>query len=217
MRFLANWFVKLTGWIPQLLVFRIKVHYEDKKIQGKRIKGKAIIISNHNALMDFAVMMFVFWRRTLSCAVAEVVYQKNFLLPPFLGALGCVRVDRGAHDFSFLTKLESVLDKGGVVEIYPESRIPDRDEERPVEFKPSYIPLALESGAPIIPVYNNGNAFSRKRAEVVIGKPIYVAELYDPSLSEKENISNINQYVRSKVIELGKKLEGKEEKETAVL
>ena len=145
------------------------------------------------------------------------MYQRNFLLPPFLGALGCVRVDRGSHDFTFLTKLESVLDKGGVVEIYPESRIPDKNEERPLEFKPSYIPLALESGAPIIPIYNNGNAFSRKRAEVVIGKPIHVGELYDPSLSEKENISKINQYVRSKVIELGKKLEEKEEKEKAVL
>ena len=71
----CNWFIKLTAWIPQLLVFRIKVHYEDKKVQGKRIKGKAIIVSNHNCIMDFAVLMFVFWRRTLRCAVAEVMYH----------------------------------------------------------------------------------------------------------------------------------------------
>ena len=213
----CNWFIKLTAWIPQLLVFRIKVHYEDKKVQGKRIKGKAIIVSNHNCIMDFAVLMFVFWRRTLRCAVAEVMYHKNFFMTLLLKLLGCVKVERAEHDFSFLTKLERILDKGGVVEIYPESRLPRKGEERPLEFKPSYVALALESGAPIIPVYNNAKPFSKERERVIIGKPIYVGELYDSSLSERENINNINSYVRSKIIELGKELERQEKEETSVL
>ena len=29
-----NWFVKLTGWPVQLLCFRTKVLYEDRKVQG---------------------------------------------------------------------------------------------------------------------------------------------------------------------------------------
>ncbi len=216
MLFFCNWFVKLTGWIPQLLVFRTKVHYEDRSVQDKRIKGKAIIVSNHNYLMDFAVLMFVFWRRTLRCAVAEIMYQKNFLMTFLLHALGCVRVERGAYDFSFLTRLKKILDKGGVVEIYPESRLPNDGEARPLEFKPSYVYLALESGAPIIPIYNNAKPFSRERERVIIGKPIYVEELYDAALSEKENIDHINMYVRSKVIELGKELERQEAKETRI-
>ena len=80
MLFICNWFIKLTGWIPQLLIFRTKVYYEDRSVQDKRIKGKAIVVSNHNYLMDFAVLMFVFWRRTLRCAVAEIMYGKNFLM-----------------------------------------------------------------------------------------------------------------------------------------
>ena len=77
--------------------------------------------------------------------------------------------------------------------------------------------LALESGAPIIPVYNNAKPFSKERERVIIGKPIYVGELYDSSLSERENINNINAYVRSKIIELGKELERQEKEETSVL
>lgn len=210
MIFFFNWFVKITGWIPQLLLFRIKVHYEDKTVQNKRIRGKAIVVANHNHIMDFAIMLFVFWRRTLRCATAEIMYRKNFLLTLFIKALGCVRVERNEHNFSFLTKLEKVLDKGGVVEIYPEARLPEAHEARPLEFKPSYVYLALESGAPIIPVYSTSNFFSKKRKHVIIGKAIRVQELYDNTLSEKENINNINIFVRSKIIELEKQLKKKQ-------
>lgn len=205
--FIFQWFVRITGFIPQLIIFRIKTHYEDKKIQRRHIRGKAIVVSNHNYLLDFGVMLFVFWTRTLRCAVAEVMYQKNFLMTMLLKLLGCVRVDRDSYDFSFLDRMKRVLDRGGVVEIYPESRLPEKGEVRPLEFKPSYVHLALDSGAPIIPVYNNAKLFSKERLEVVIGKPIDPMELYDSKLSEKENVNNINQYVRSKIIELGKQLE----------
>lgn len=211
MAFFFNWFIKITGWIPQLILFRTKLYYEDKQIQDTRIKGKAIIVSNHHSVMDFAVLLFVFWRRTLRCAAAEILYQKNVLLTILLKALGCIKVDRNEHDFAFLSRLKKVLDKGGVVEIYPESRIPQPGETAPLEFKPSYVYLALESGAPIIPVYSNGKPFAKQRERLVIGKAICVEDLYDTTLSEKENIRNINTYVRSKIIELGKKLEQKTE------
>ena len=207
--FLFNWFVKITGWIPQLFVFRIKVYYEDKTV-SKRIKGKAIIISNHNYLLDFGLLLFVFWRRTLRCAVAEIMYTKNVFMTLLLKLLGCIKVDRNSHDFTFLDKCKKVLDKGGVVEIYPEGRLPDKDDERPLPFNTGYVHLALESGAPIIPVYNNAKHLSRERDKVIIGKPINVSELYDTSLSEKENIMNINDIIRSKIIELSKELEKKE-------
>ena len=212
MLFLCNWFVKITGWIPQLLLFKIKVYYEDKSVQNKRVKGKAIIISNHNCLMDFAVLMFVFYRRTLRCAVAEIMYRKNFLMTFLLKFLGSVKVERESHDFSFLTKLKKLLDRGGVVEMYPEARLPKKGEKTPLEFKPSYVYLALESGAPIIPVYTEPTHFKRSRECVIIGKAIDVRELYDANLTEKENIDNINVYVRSKIIELAKELERQKEK-----
>lgn len=202
---LFQWFVKITGFLPQLLVFRTKVHFEDRAVQGRNIRGKAIVVSNHRMLIDFAVLMFAFPFRTLRCAAAEILYQKNPFMTALISLLGCVRVERDQCDFSFMDRLKSVLDKGGVVEIFPESRLPDKERDTcPLPFKPSYVYLALESGAPIIPVYHNGCAFRRERLQVVIGKPIDVLTLYDSTISEKENVEKINDYVRSKIIELSK-------------
>lgn len=201
MIFLFNWFVKITGWLPYTLIVRPKIHYEDKSVQSRSIKGGAIVVSNHNDLLDFAVTMFTFPSRTLRCAVAELMFKKNFFMTLFLKLAGAIHVDRNIHDFSFLGKSKKILERGGVVEIYPESRLPEPDEERPMEFKPSAIYLALESGAPIIPIYNNAKYFSRDRLRVMIGKPIDVRELYRDELSEKENIEQINTYVRGKIIE----------------
>ena len=207
-----HWFVRITGYIPQLILFRTKVHYEDKSVQGRAIRSKAIVVSNHNGLMDFAVLLFALPNRTLRCVVAEITFDKNIFLKLLLKPFGCIRVDRESYDMVFLDKMKRILNRGGAVEIYPESRIPQRGEEKPLAFKPSYVLLALESGAPIIPVYNNGKTLSRERRRVVIGKPINVSALYDYSLSERENIRIINDFVRSKIIELGEQIEKTKEK-----
>ena len=212
-RVIFNWFVKITGWLPFYIACRPKVYYEDKKAQSRKIKGKAILAPLHHSVWDVGTMMMVFWRRNPRCVVAELMFEKNPFMSFFLKSLGSIKADRNTNDFSFLEKCETVLDKGGVVEIYPESRLPLKDEERPLEFKPSYVYLALESGAPIIPIYNNAKPFGKERERVIIGKPINVAELYDSSLTERENIDKINSYVRSKVIELGKELERQQAKE----
>lgn len=208
MRFLLNWFVKITGWLPQRIAFKTKVFYEDKKVQSRRIKGAKIIISNHMSVYDYAVFMFVFFSRTLRYQIAEVIFQKK-LLGWFLKALGGIRVDRKSFDFGFIEKSRQILDKGGVVGVFPESRLPTKDEEKPLEFKPSATYLALYADVPVIPVYTNGEYFKGKKAKVVIGKPISVKELYDANKSEKENLADITAFLRQKVIELGETLNGK--------
>ena len=212
---LLHWFFKITGFIPQLFAFRRKIYYEDKRVQSRRIKGKAIVMPNHHSVMDVANMMFVFYGRALRCLTAEVMFRKSFFMTLILKMLGCIKVDRESHDFSFLNKAEAILNKGGVVEVYPESRLARPGEEKPLEFKPSVVALALSTGAPIIPVYHNGAMFKKERALVMIGKPIDVRELYDDSLSEGENIDNICKMLRGKVIELGKELERQREEEKA--
>ena len=207
---LFTWFVKITAWPVYALLLRPKTYYENKKVQSRRIRGRAIVISNHTSIYDFAVTMFSFPSRTLRCAVAEIMYEKNFLMSFFLRALGTVRVDRNAHDFAFLSECDRILERGGVVEIYPESRLPLPNESRPLAFKPSAVYLALQTGAPIIPICNNGHFFEKRRMRIMIGTPIDVRALYNNELSEKENIANITTHVRGKIIELGQRLEEKE-------
>ena len=213
MAFLYNWFVKITGFIPQWITLRIKVYYEDKSKQSRKIRGKAIVISNHITVMDFAVMMFVFLGRTLRCVTAEILYTKNIFLTWFLNLAGAIKVDRNVHDFDFISKCKKILDKGGVVEIYPEARIPDKSEQRPIAFKPSAVYLALESQAPIIPIYTTGPRYFERPTRVIIGCPIDVFELYDDDLSEKENIEIITKHLHSVVLGLKEKLESIENQE----
>lgn len=197
-----NGFVKVTGWLAQKIVFRTKIYYENKKIQARKIKGAAIIISNHTAVYDYAAFLFVFPTRTLRYQMAEVLFQKKGL-GRFLKAMGGIKVDRNSFNFGFIEESKRILEKGGVVGIFPESRLPKPGEEKPLPFKPSAAYLALYSGVPVIPVYTNGEYFTKKRAGVMIGTPMNAAELYDESKDEKTNLAEISEKFRQKIIELG--------------
>lgn len=204
---LFQWFFKITAYIPQKLVFRIKIHYEDKNVQSRRIKGKAIIASNHMSLFDYIPLIFVFPFRTVRCVVAEVLYKK-FFLALYLNLMGAMKVNRGEKDFSFEETAFKLLDKNGVILFHPEGRLPDREGDvPPLEFKTTFVYMALKSKAPIIPYYTNGENFSLKRCNVMIGKPIDANALYDFSLSEQENRRRIANIVREKIIELKNEME----------
>ena len=201
----VNLFTKVTAWPVQKVLFRTKIMYQDKAVQNRKIKGPAILVSNHTAIWDYAIWLFVFISRTLRFQMAELLFKKP-VLGPFLRGLGGILVDRNAYDFSFLDSSVQILEKGGVVGVFPESRIPQPGEHRPLPFKPSAAWLAILSGAPVIPVYTNGVYFSMRRAKVVIGTPFYAADFTDESLSEKENISRVNEVLRARIIELEKVL-----------
>lgn len=197
-----NAFVKITGWPVQKLKFRTKILYEDPAVQKRRIRGPAILISNHTSIFDYAVFLFVFPGRILRYQMAEVLFRKK-PLGALLRALGGIYVDRNAHNFSFLRKSEQILSEGGVVGVFPESRLPLPEEERPLPFKPSAAYLALESGASVIPLYINGGYMKKNRAVVVIGTPMNARDLTDETLSDRENIERVSEYMRQRVIELG--------------
>ena len=198
------WFVKLTGWIPHLFYFKKKIIYVNKKCQSRKIKGSALIISNHKSIYDVALYMYVFLQRDIHMLVGEVMYKKNKLFSWFLNKIGGIKVDRDSYNFNFLNTSVNLLNKGKVLEIYPESRLPKKDEIEMLPFKPSFIYIALESGAPIIPVYTDGNYNKKCGCKVVIGEKINLRDLYNESLSENENIDLLCKYVENYIKELEK-------------
>ena len=210
-----NWFVKITGFPGEIVFYRKKIYYEDKKASNRKIKGSALIVSNHTDIYDYPLMMYTFLGRNLHVLVAEITYDMNGFMKWLLKGLGAIRVDRNNHDFAFMSQINDLLKKNKVCLIYPESRLPTEEEKGALlDFKPSYIYSALESGAPIIPVYTNGiygkqKRIQKDRARVIIGKKIYVRDLYDSNKSEKENIEYINDYVKNKIISLKELLEKK--------
>lgn len=208
-----NWFVKITGFPLEFFYYRKKIYYEDKSHTNRKIKGSALIVSNHTDIYDYPLMMYTFLSRNLHVLVAEITYDKNAFMKHFLKGLGAIRVDRYNHDFAFMSEMNNLLKKNKVVLVYPESRIPNEEERgQLLEFKPSYILPALESNAPIIPVYTNGiyGKLKKKykdRTRVIIGKKIYLSELYDKNKSEKENIEYINDYIKNKIANLKEQLD----------
>lgn len=200
------WFTKITGAPINWFYFRKKVYYINKKSQSRKIKGKAIIISNHTSVYDVALYMFVFIRRNIHVLVAEIIYQKGKLFTWFLNKIGGIKVDRVSYDFGFMTESIDILNKGGVIEIYPEGRLPRNDEKELLPFKPSFVYIALESEAPIIPVYTNGQYGKKAHARVIIGEKIYLQDLYDPMKTEQENINYLSEYIKNYIVFLGEKL-----------
>ena len=202
------WFVKITGLIPALICYRRKTYYVNKKNQNRKIKGSAIIISNHKSLMDYPLYMYTFFKRSLRTLTAEVIYQKGKLMSWLLKKIGCIRVNRDEYDFEFMSETVDILNKGGVALVFPEGKLPDDSDLLP--FKPSFVYLALESKSPIIPVWTNGKYMKKERAKIVIGEKIYLHEMYDESKSEKENLDYLTNYVRDYISSLGERLNEKE-------
>lgn len=196
-----NAFVKISGWPVQWVCFRTKVYYEDRAVQSRRIRGPAILISNHTSVFDYAVYLFVFFGRTLRFQMAELLFAKR-PLGWLLHRLGGIRVDRDARDFGFIARSQAVLQRGGVVGIFPESRLPRPGEQRPLPFKTSAAFLALSTGKPVIPVVTDGHYFQKQRARVLIGRPLNAADLTDPALSDKENIQRVTDALRDRIVEL---------------
>lgn len=204
--FLFNWFAKITGWPVQFICFRTKVYYEDKSVQSRRIRGKAILISNHLSVFDYPVSMFTIWSRTLRFQMSELVMNKP-VLGVLLRMLGGIYVDRDSHDYGHMVKSEKILSRGGVVGICPEGRIPLKDEERPLAFKSGAAYLALTTDTPIVPMVTDGSYFNfKKRAHVIVGTPLIPSEIADPVLSDKENIEKLTRAMREKIITLGQML-----------
>jgi len=201
----CNAFAKITGFPVQLLCFRTYTTDEDPKKSGRKYRGPAVIVSNHTSVYDYAVYIFVFFRRTLRTVMAEVLFRKP-LLRVFLKSMGGIRVDRGAHDLSFIDRAVEVLSKKGTVLIFPEGRLPKEGEERPLAFAPSAALIALRAGVPVIPVYTNGSYFKKARARVIVGSPVDLSEWTEPERTEKENLELVTMRLREKIIALGERL-----------
>lgn len=210
------WFIKLTGWPMEWIYYNKKVYYEDKAGQRRKIKGGALIVSNHTSVYDYPLIMYTFLGRDIRPLVAEVIFNKGKFMSRLMTRMGAIRVDRDSYDFGFMTTMVNWLEEKKVGLVFPEARIgkPEEKLDGMLEFKPSFVYMALQSGMPIVPVYTNGVYGKQKkqkhdRARIIIGKKIYLDELYDATKSEKENIDYLCSYVREYIKHLGQLLEEK--------
>lgn len=200
------WVCIITAYPYQLLFFKRKTYYEDKSVQSLRIKGGALIISNHYHFYDYMMNMFAIAPRKLNIISSEMPYE-NKLLSIGMRFFGGIEANRKTKNMRFMDTAAEVIKKGGLVQIFPEAKITDDGNMRP--FKHSYIVIAHRAKSPIIPIVTDGNYGFNKRAHIIVGKPIYVSDYIktDKRVPTREEREAINDMVYSKVLELRQRLE----------
>ncbi|MDI6097979.1 lysophospholipid acyltransferase family protein [Actinoplanes sp. NEAU-A12] len=175
------WLLKLVVLGPVLkLVFRPKV----EGLKNVPRSGPVILACNHLSFSDSIFTPLVMRRKVTFVAKAEYFTGKGikgWLSRMFFTGAGTIPVDRsgGQAAQAALDTLLRVLQEGNVAGIYPEgTRSPDG---RLYRGKTGVARLALESGAPVVPVallntdeiQPTGTLIPKvKRVRMRIGKPL---------------------------------------------
>jgi len=181
-----------------LLFFKPRV-FKTRDAKRQLPKG-AIMVSNHKSLMDFILYLIVFPFRTIRFLMAEVLYNKNKPFSFMLNSLGGIKVDRDAHDFSFISEVIECLEKKDTIGIFPEARLPING--KPWPFTTSTAFIATKIDVPIVPVYTDGNYGLWKRAHVCIGEAFHLSDYIEDGLTESEQLEHLTKVLETKVYEL---------------
>lgn len=177
-------FIRITG-IPSLLWFRPKKYYlheEDKH----RIKGGALIISNHISLFDpMYLYMTIKSRRQHLICMDELIHNK-FQRWVFIHVCLCIPINRHNISLAELKEIISNLKSGNVVTMFPEGKI-NEENDGIQKFKSGMVIMAYRGNAPIIPLYIKRRKHFYSRLEVAIGSPIDVASFKSGDVLTKED------------------------------
>lgn len=143
--------------------------------------GPVILAGNHSHAIDGPMLM-----GTAPRPVHFLVKKEAFVGPldPFLGAIGQLKVDRSCPDRTAIGRALGVLERGGVLGIFPEGT---RGVGDFASLRAGLAYFALRSGAPVVPVAVLGSAERqgrvvkalpplRGKVDVVFGEPFQAGD-----------------------------------------
>ena len=189
----------------QLILFKRKTYYEDPAQKNRRIRGGALIISNHYSVFDYMMNMFLFGGRKLNVVMVDRMYKKSRYFHIGMDCFGGICANRDDMGLKFVDESVRIIEKGGLVQIFPEGHI-TRDGNM-LEFGHAYLMIALRSDAPIIPVIIDGNYGLFKRAHVIIGKKIDLGDYCTSLNPTREDVAEMNRIVEGKCRQLKARLD----------
>ncbi len=182
-------FVKITAAIPGFLWFRLKKIYVSKKAKEK-IRGGALVISNHSGDIDPIIIMFALWNRRHHFVATTDLFNskvKRFFFENF----HCIEIDKQNVSMDAFRKIIDNLQKDKLVTIFPEGYLTRNEELQ--KFKSGAVLMSVTAKKPIIPVYVEKRKNFFKRQRIVIGEPINPIEMCGkmPTLAEMDKISEV--------------------------
>lgn len=194
-----RWYCIINAYPVQWLLFKRKTYYENKAVQGKKIKGGALIISNHYNMFDYVLNMFMLLPRKLHIVAGEIGYSNKFIAWG-MQCFGGIKCDRVMKSMRFIDVSADLIKKGKLVQIFPEGH--NTEDGEMDKFKTSYLMIALRAKSPIVPIITDGNYGFFKRAHVIIGKPIILSDYCKSENPSKEEIVALNEIVYNKALSL---------------
>ncbi len=168
---------KYIFWIIFKLVFRLKVTGQQNIPQD----GPFIIVANHSSLLD-PVILGVSLRSKIIFVAAAYLFKIRWL-GYLLRKANSIPIYResNANNIKSIKKALKILQKGGVLGIFPEGGVDRQKNNFPVRAGAAY--LAAKAGVPIVPIrikgadkaLPRGAKFIRSlnKIEVEIKKPIF--------------------------------------------
>jgi 1-acyl-sn-glycerol-3-phosphate acyltransferase len=161
--------------------------------------GATILAANHLSYMDiFAVSLFADSARRYPVFLAKSSLFDIPAVGTIITKLGQLPVYRGQADAALVLKdAELVARSGACVIFYPEATVTRDPDQWPMVSKTGVARLALESGAPVIPVAHWGaqrilpygkivpRLLPRKTVRVIAGPPVDLSEFAGQQLTSQ--------------------------------
>src|SRR4051812_22678678 len=177
----------LVYWVVRALLqpfFHVYFRMERLGREHAPADGPLLIAANHRSFLDPFVVGFLVRRPVYFVAKKELF--SNRLVAWLLNSLGAFPIDRGNADGDAMATAREILERGDAVVIFPEGT---RTRPGPLgEPKRGVGRLALETGAPVLPVAVFGTEDVRRgwrirprKIRVRCGRPITFPHVDKPS------------------------------------
>ena len=170
-----------------LFVPFFRVYFRLTRIGGEHVPthGPVIFAANHRSFLDPFVISAI-QKRPLYFVAKRELFEKSRLQRWFLNSLGAFPIDRGSGDEASMAVARRILERGDGVMIFPEGT---RVRPGPLGHARSGVGrLALETGAPVVPVAVHGTDDVRRgwriyprHISIRAGRPLTFPQVEQPS------------------------------------
>jgi 1-acyl-sn-glycerol-3-phosphate acyltransferase len=201
-------FVKVTGALPAWLWLRPKYYYPF----GKPCKdGPLLVAANHYRAVDPVAVLLSFPKHRVNILATKQLFNTK-ISRFFFTRMHCIEVDRENFSISAFHEVVDRLKQGGIIGIFPEGKINEKEESGSLlDFKSGVALMAHRGGACVLPMYIEKRTKWYHRQRIVMGTPVDISEKLG-KIPSMQAVNEVTEYLREKELELRKYLDDKHPK-----